>query len=104
MNQVTRIRAAHNSLANRKELKVNHVECSSRWIQEDENMCKILSFAFLSLTHFHLTHLHLHLQSAMPASDKLIADLNSAYAAGEVDYFSVRQGFQQENLSMNMSL
>jgi len=86
VNQVTRIRAAHNSLANRREFKLTHVECGLRRIREDEQcvqdlvicLCEFDAYPFNPSSPVLRT-----LQSAIPASDKLIADFNSAYAAGE---------------------
>jgi len=86
VNQVTQIRAAHNSLANRKELKIDHAEYSSRQIQEDEQCVQDLVICFSEFDSFPFnpsSPVLRTLQSAMPASDKLIVDLNSSDAAGE---------------------
>lgn len=86
VNNVAQIRAAHNALANRKEAKRKHVECSPKRMREDEQCVQDLiacmhefdSFPFNPASPTLRT-----LQSAMPASDELIADFNSAHAAGE---------------------
>ena len=86
VNNVVRIRAAHNALANRKETKWKHVECGPKRMREDEQcvqdlvtcMQEFKAFPFDASSPTLRT-----LQSAMPASDELIADFNSAHAAGE---------------------
>jgi len=79
---VTRIRAAHNFQANRRESKLKHVECSSKQIWEDEQCVQDLVICLHEFNSYPINPsspvLHT-LQSAIPASDKLAADFNSAY-------------------------
>ena len=86
VNNVARIRAVHNAQANRKKAKRKHVECSPKRMQQDEQCVQDLitcmnefdSFPFDPASPTLRT-----LQSAMPASDELTADFNSAHADGE---------------------
>ena len=86
VNNVARIRAAHNSLATRKAAKRNHTESGPKRMREDEQCVQNLiscmdefdSFPFNPASPTLRT-----LQSAMPASDELIADFKSAHSAGE---------------------
>jgi hypothetical protein len=85
VNNVTMIRAALNALANRKATW-KHAECGPKRMREVEQCIQDLvacmhefdSFPFDPATPTPRT-----LQSAMPASNALIADFNSAHAAGE---------------------
>ena len=83
VNHVMRIRAAHNFQANRRESKLKHVECSSKQIREDEQLCVqdlVICLREFDSYPFNPSSPVLHtLQSAIPASDKLAADFNSAY-------------------------
>ncbi|KAJ8349632.1 hypothetical protein SKAU_G00247620 [Synaphobranchus kaupii] len=81
VNNVAQIRAAHNALANRKEAKRKHMECGPKRMREDEQCVQDLS--------------------AMPASDELIADFNSAHAAGKEKLTSF---LQDRVFSKNTSL
>jgi len=87
VNHVMRIRAAHNFQANRRESKLKHVECSSKQIREDEQLCVqdlVICLREFDSYPFNPSSPVLHtLQSAIPASEKLIAVFNSAYVAGE---------------------
>ena len=86
VNNVSRIRAAHNTLANRNTSKRKHVECGPKRMREDEQCVQDLlacmhefdSFPFDPSSPTLRT-----LQSAMPASEELAADLTSAHATGE---------------------
>ena len=86
VNNVARIRAVHNAQANRKKAKRKQVECSPKRMQQDEQCVQDLitcmnefdSFPFDPASPTLRT-----LQSAMPASDELTADFNSAHADGE---------------------
>ena len=86
VNNVTRIRAAHNSLATRTKAKCKHTESGPKCMQEDEQcvhnliacMDEFDSFPFNPASPTLRT-----LQSAMPASDELILDFKSAHSAGE---------------------
>ncbi|KAG0712019.1 hypothetical protein GWK47_019337 [Chionoecetes opilio] len=85
-NVKAQIRAAHNTLANRKEAKRKHTECNPKPMQQDEQCVQNLvacmkefdSFPFNSASPTLPT-----LQSAIPANDELVEDFNSVYAAGE---------------------
>lgn len=104
VNNVAQIRAAHNTLANRKEHKKKHTECSSKRIQQDEQCVQnlVASLDEFDSFPFKLASLTLRtLQSAMPATDELVADFNSAQAAGELKL----TGFLRERVfSKNTSL
>ena len=86
VNNVTQIRAAQNTKANRKAAKRKHKECSPKRKRVDEQRVQDLvscmdefnSFPFDPSTHTLRT-----LQSAVPASDELLADFTSAHDAGE---------------------
>ena len=85
VNQVSRIRAAHNALANRRESKVKHAECSLRWIEDEQCVQDLVTCLseFDSFPFDPSSPVLRTLQSAIPASDKMTADFNTAYAAGE---------------------
>ncbi len=86
VNNVAQIRAAHNALANRKEIERKHKECSSKRMREDEQCVQDLIACLNEFDSFPFDPASLTLrtlQSAMPASDNLIVDFNSAHAAGE---------------------
>ena len=86
VNNVTRIRAALNAQANRKEAKWKHTECGPKRMQEDEQCVQDLVSCMHEFDSFPFdpdSPTLRTLQSAMPASDALIADFNSAHAAGE---------------------
>ncbi|KAK1890844.1 U3 small nucleolar RNA-associated protein 10 [Dissostichus eleginoides] len=86
VNNVAQIRAAHNALANRKKTKRKHTECGPKRMREDEQCVQDLVECMHEFDTFPFdtasTTLRT-LQSAMPASDELVADFNSAHAAGE---------------------
>ncbi|KAK1880410.1 U3 small nucleolar RNA-associated protein 10 [Dissostichus eleginoides] len=86
VNNVAQIRAAHNALANRKKTKRKHTECGPKRMREDEQCVQDLVECMHEFDTFPFdtasTSLRT-LQSAMPASDELVADFNSAHAAGE---------------------
>ena len=84
VNYVTQIRAAHNFQASKRESKLKHVECSSKRIREDEQCVQDLVICLCEFDSypFYPSSPVLHtLQSAIPASEKLIADFNFAYVA-----------------------
>ena len=86
VNNVAQIRAALNTLANRTKAKRKHTECSPKRMQQDEQCVQNLvacmnefeSFPFNPASPTLRT-----LQSATPASDAIVADFNTAHAAGE---------------------
>ena len=86
VNNVAKIRRVHNTLANRKEAKRKHIECGPKRMREDEQCVQDLvacmhefdSFPFNPASPTLRT-----LQSAMSASDELIADFKAAHAVGE---------------------
>ncbi|KAK1893417.1 Serine/threonine-protein kinase ATG1 [Dissostichus eleginoides] len=86
VNNVAQIRAAHNALANRKKTKRKHTECGPKRMREDEQCVQDLVECMHEFDTFPFdtasTTLRT-LQSAMPASDELVADFNSAHAAGD---------------------
>ena len=81
VNNVAKFRALLNALAYRKETKTKHAECCRKRMREDEQcvqglvacMRKFDSYLFDPASPTLRT-----LQSAMPASDELVADSNSA--------------------------
>ena len=86
VNNVSRIRAANNMLANRKETNRKHTECSPTRKREDEQGVQDL----ISCLHefeaypFDISSPTLRtLQSAIPASAELVKDFRSAHSAGE---------------------
>ncbi|CAJ1050849.1 hypothetical protein KUCAC02_009112 [Xyrichtys novacula] len=86
VNNVTRIRAAHNSLATRKKAKGKHTESVPKCMREDEQCVHNLIACmdeFDSLPFNPASPTLRTLQSAMPASDELVADFKSAHSAGE---------------------
>jgi len=99
VNNVAKIQAVHNALAKRKPAKRKHVECGPKRMREDEQCVQNLvacmhefdSFPFDPISPIIRT-----LQSAMPASNELIADFNSALASGEekLTRFFARAGIQ----------
>ena len=86
VNNILQIQATHNALANRKVSTRKHTECSQKRMREDEQcvqdlvtcMCEFDSYQFDPASPTLRT-----LPSAMPACGELIADFNSAHAAGE---------------------
>jgi hypothetical protein len=86
VNNVARIRSAHNALANRKEAKRKHTECGLKRMREDEQCVQNLIACMNEFDAFPFDPASptlCTLQSAMPASDEFVADFNSAHAAGE---------------------
>lgn len=86
MNNVAKIRAAHNALVNRKPAKRKHEECGPKRMREDEQCVQDLVACMQEFDSFPFdpaSPILRTLQSAMPATDELIADFNSALAAGE---------------------
>lgn len=86
VNNIAKIRAAHNALANRKEAKRKHVECGPKRMRADEQCVQDLVACMNEFDCFPFDPASptlRTLQSAMPASNELVADLNSAHAAGE---------------------
>lgn len=86
VNNVAQIRAVHNALANRKEGKRKHKECSPKRMREDEQCVQDLVACMEEFDSFPFDPASPTLrtiQSAMPASDQLTADFYSAHAAGE---------------------
>ncbi len=86
VNNVAQIRAAHNALANRKEIERKHKECSPKRMREDEQCVQDLIACLNEFDSFPFDPASptLHtLQSAMPASDNLIVYFNSTHTAGE---------------------
>ena len=105
VNNVARIRAAHNALANRKKAKRKHMECGLKRMREDEQcvlelvtcMHEFDSFPFDPSSPTPRT-----LQSATPASAELVADFNSAHAAGEEKLTSfLRERVFSKNTSLH---
>ena len=87
VNSVAKIRAAHNALANRKPAKRKHVECGPKRMRADEQCVQDLVACMQEFDCFPFdpaSPILCTLQSAMPATDVLIADFNSALAAGEM--------------------
>ena len=82
---------------------MKHAECSLRWMQEDEQCVRDLITCLSEFDSFPF-NLFLSalctLQSAIPASDKLIADFNSAYA--DINHFFLQNQVFSRN--MNLSL
>ena len=86
---VARIRSTHNALAIRNQSKWKHTDCGPKRLRQDELcvqdliacMHKLDSFPFNPASHTLRT-----LESAMPASSQLVADFNSAHAAGEIKF------------------
>ena len=94
VNNVAKIRAAHNALANRKDIKRKHKECGPKRMREDEQCVQDLvacMHEFDSLPFDAASPTLRTLQSAMPASDELIADFNSAHAYGEDKLIGILQ-------------
>ena len=87
VNNVARIRAANNMLANRKEAMRKHTECNPKRMREDEQGVQDLISCLHEFDAFpfdiSLPTLRT-LQSAMPASAELVKDFRSAHSAGEV--------------------
>ena len=86
VNNVAQIRAAHNALANRKEAKRKHTESGPKRMRDDEQCVQNLIACMYEFDAYPFdpasTTLRT-LQSAIPASDELVDDFNSAQAAGE---------------------
>lgn len=104
VNNVAQIRAALNTLANRKVSKRKHKECGSKRMQEDEQCVQDLVACMHEFNSFPFdpsSPTLRTLQSAMPASDELIADFNSAHAAGEKKLTSF---LQERVFSKNISI
>ena len=108
VNNVSRIRASHNVLANRKDAKRKHMECGPKPVRNDEQCVQDLvkcmhefdSFPFDPASPTLPT-----LQSAMLASGKLVADFNSARAAGEETLTSfLRERVFSKNASLHASV
>jgi len=86
VNNVTKIRSAHNALANRKPPKRKHTECGPKRMREDEQCVQDLIACMQEFDSFPFNPASPILrtpQTAMPASDELVVDLDSACAAGE---------------------
>ena len=86
INNVSRIRAAHNALANRKMSQRKHEKCGPKRLRVDEQCVYDLIACMYEFQSFPIDQSSptlLTLQSAMPASDELIADFASAHATGE---------------------
>jgi len=87
VNNVARIRATHNALASQTHNKWKHTDCGPNQLRQDEQCVQDLiacmhefdSFLFSPTSPILRT-----LQSAMSASSQLVADFNSAHAAGEM--------------------
>ena len=86
VNNVVHIRVANDNLANRKVIKRKHTEIGPTRMQKDEQCVQDLVACMNDFNSFPLDPSSPTLrtyQSAMPASDELVADFNSAHAAGE---------------------
>ena len=86
VNNVARIQAAHNALANWKKDKRKHMERDPKWMREDEQCMLDLAACMHEFDSFPFdpsSPTLRTLQSATPASAELVADFNSAHAAGE---------------------
>ena len=87
VNYVARIQATHNALVSRTHNKWKHTDCGPNRVRKDEQCVQDLiacmhefdSFPFNPTSPTLRT-----LQSAMPTSSQLVADFNSAHAAGEM--------------------
>ena len=95
VNNVAKIWAVHNALANRKPAKRKHAECGPKRMREDEQCVHDLVACMHELDSFPfdpISPILRKLRSAMPASDELNADFNSDLASGEekLTLFSVR--------------
>ena len=104
VNNVAQIRVAHNALANRKEAKRKHKECGLRQMQEDEQCVQNLTTCMNEFDSYPFDPASpslCTLQSAMPATDELVADFNSALAAGEE---KLTNFLQERVFSKNTSL
>ena len=104
VNNVARIWVAHNALANRKKAKRKHMECGPKRMREDEQCVLDLVGCMHEFDSFPFDPssptLHTQ-QSATPASDELVADFNSARAAGEE---KLTNFLQERVFSKNTSL
>ena len=87
VNNVARIRATHNALASRNQTKWKHTECCPKRLRQDEQCVQDLIACIQEFDSFPFNPASTTLrtlQSAMPASSQLVADFNSAHAAGEM--------------------
>ena len=86
VNNVARIRAAHNSSAKRKSTQWKHSECKPKRLKVDEECVKNISECLMEYgSHpFDKSNQELRtLQSGLPASKELTADFKSANHDGE---------------------
>ncbi len=87
VNNVARIQTTHNALASRNQRKWKHTDCGPKWLRQDEQCVQDLIACMQEFDSFpfNIASPTLRtLQSAMPASSQLVADFNSAHAAGEM--------------------
>ena len=87
VNNAARIQSTHNALASRNQSKWKHTNCGPKRLRQDEQCVQDLIACMYEFDSFPFNPASPNLrtlESAMPASSQLVADFNSAHAAGEI--------------------